>query len=84
MNTSIMAERQAKAIQALQEQVARLGGAFALPTQRAPNPGVKHVLTLEALAAALAGIEPPAAPAAAESVPGEGDAPAPKAKRGKG
>ena len=56
MNTGIMAERQAKAIQAIADEVIRLGGRFEQPSGRAPNPQVKHTLTLEAVAAALAGI----------------------------
>ncbi len=60
MNTGIMAERQAKAIQAIADEVIRLGGRFEQPSGRAPNPQVKHTLTLEAVAAALAGIAAPA------------------------
>lgn len=56
MNTTIMAERQAKALQTIIAQVARLGGRLETPTGRAPNPQVKHTLLLEAVAAALVGI----------------------------
>lgn len=56
MNTTIMAERQAKALQAIAAEVARLGGRMEPAAGRAPNPQVKHTLTLEAIAAALAGI----------------------------
>lgn len=56
MNTTIMAERQAKAVQAIAEAVTRLGGTFTAPTGRVPNPATKHVLYLEALVEALDGI----------------------------
>lgn len=60
MNTTVMAERQAKALNAIVEEVARLGGRLDMPTVRAPNPQVKHTLLLETVAAALAGIGAPA------------------------
>lgn len=59
MNTTVMAERQARAMQAIEAEVVRLGGQYAAPVGRAPNPQVKHTLTLEAVAAALAGIGAP-------------------------
>lgn len=81
MNTTIMAERQAKALAAIEAEVARLGGRLEGISGRAPNPQVKHTLQLEAVAAALAGIgagggveegmvtdAPPAPPAEVEPV----------------
>jgi hypothetical protein len=83
MNTTVMAERQAKAIQAIQDATARLGGQLTIPAVRAPNPATKQVLILEAIAAALAGIELPAAPEAPPETapPQEPEAPAPKPRR---
>ena len=64
MNSSAIAERQAKAIQAISEHTARLGGLLVQPTVRASGPAAKYVLMLEAIAQALAGIEnAPTAPA---------------------
>jgi hypothetical protein len=82
-----MAERQAKAIQAIQDATARLGGQLTIPAVRAPNPATKQVLLLEAIAEALAGIELPAAtgtPASgqqSEEAPVKPESPAPKPKR---
>ena len=56
MNTTIMAERQAKAIATIAAEVERLGGRLETTAARAPNPQVKHTLLLETVAAALAGI----------------------------
>ncbi len=67
MNSTILAERQAKAIQAIQAETARLGGEYVQPTQRVDSPATKYTLMLEAIAQALASIptavpspEPPA------------------------
>ncbi|MBX7251537.1 MAG: hypothetical protein K1X50_06090 [Candidatus Promineofilum sp.] len=99
MNTTIMAERQAKALQSIMAEVERLGGRFEQPTARVSGPQVKMMLLLEAVAAALAGIdagggvvesqvaEAPPAPAEVEPVEASSsvvkEPPAPKAKRGK-
>lgn len=56
MNSTIQAERQAKALQAIAAEVERLGGRLEPSAGRAPNPQVKHTLLLESVAAALAGI----------------------------
>lgn len=69
MNSTILAERQAKAIQAIQAETARLGGTYVQPTQRVDSPATKYTLMLEAIAQALASInielqpspDPPAA-----------------------
>lgn len=68
MNTTIMAERQAKALATIVAEVERLGGRLEPPAGRAPNPQVKHTLQLEALAAALAGIGAPSGAAEVEPV----------------
>lgn len=73
MNTTIMAERQAKALQEIAAQVERLGGRLEPITTRAPNPQVKHTLLLESVAAALVGIG--AGEDVAESVVTEAPAP---------
>lgn len=88
MNTTVMAERQAKALNAIVEEVARLGGRLDMPTVRAPNPQVKHTLLLETVAAALAGIGAPTGNVETEPVEAvipvvKESAAAPKAKRGK-
>ena len=72
MNSTILAERQAKAIQAIQEHTARLGGEYIQPSQRANSPAVKYVLILEEVARALSEIEqklptPPDEPVALEA-----------------
>ena len=59
MNTTIMAERQAKALAAIREHTERLGGRLEMPTGPAPNPQVKFTLLLEAVAKALEAIELP-------------------------
>ena len=64
MNTTAMAERTAKAVDAIRAEVERLGGQLEMPSVRVPNPQVKHTLTLEAIAAGLAGIAAPQPPAA--------------------
>ena len=92
MNTTIMAERQAKALAAIREHTERLGGRLEMPTGPAPNPQVKFTLLLEAVAKALDGlmapgevaetvtvVEQPAAPKAADEPKS-----APKAKQAKG
>lgn len=56
MNSTILAERQAKAIQAIQAETARLGGTYVQPTQRVDSPATKYTLMLEAIARALASI----------------------------
>lgn len=56
MNSSILAERTAKAMQAIQAEVARLGGVMTPPTGSFRDPATKHALTLEAIAQALKGI----------------------------
>lgn len=58
MNASIMATRQAIAIQNIEEQVKRLGGEIVSPSGRG-EPGVKQLLLLEAIGNALATIEIP-------------------------
>jgi len=68
MNTTVMAERQAKALNAIVEEVARLGGRLDMPTVRAPNPQVKFTLLLEAVAAGLACIGAPTGNAETEPV----------------
>ncbi len=57
MNSTILAERQAKAIQAIREHAARLGGEYVQPTARVDSPATKYVLILEAVVSALAGID---------------------------
>ena len=92
MNTTIMAERQAKALAAIREHTERLGGRLEMPTGPAPNPQVKFTLLLEAVAKALDGlmapgevaetvtvVEQPAAPEVADE-----PKPAPKGKQAKG
>lgn len=89
MNTTVMAERQAKALNAIVEEVARLGGRLDMPAVRAPNPQVKFTLLLEAVAAGLAGIGATAGDVETEPVEAviavvkEPAAPTPKGKRGK-
>lgn len=88
MNTTIMAERQAKALQTIEAEVVRLGGQMEPISGRAPNPQVKHTLQLEAVAAALAGIGAPAGNVETEPVEAviavvKEPAAAPKGKRGK-
>lgn len=56
MNSTILAERQAKAIQAIQAETARLGGEYVQPTKRVDSPATKYTLMLEAIAQALASI----------------------------
>lgn len=73
MNSTVIAERQAIAIQAIQRETARLGGEFALPGYRASSPAAKYVLILEAVAQALSEIgqvlpTPPDAPMEPEPV----------------
>jgi len=88
MNTTAMAERTAKAVDAIRADVERLGGQLEMPMARFPNPAVKHTLTLEAIAAALAGIG--ASPEGAAVEPAEAvvavaaEPDTPKGKRGKG
>lgn len=88
MNTTIMAERQAKALQTIEAEVVRLGGQMAPISGRAPNPQVKHTLQLEAVAGALAGIGAPAGNVETEPVEAviavvKEPPAAPKGKRGK-
>ncbi len=69
MNSTILAERQAKAIQAIQAETARLGGEYVQPTQRVDSPATKYTLMLEAIATALASIgREPASPEPAPTV----------------
>lgn len=88
MNTTAMAERTAKAMDAIRAEVERLGGRLEMPMARFPNPAVKHTLTLEAIAAALASIGAPPEGAAVEPVEAviavAVEPPTPKGKRGKG
>lgn len=56
MNATIMAQRSAQATQRIAAETERLGGRLEIPAVRAPNPEVKAVLTLEAIADALAAI----------------------------
>lgn len=85
MNSTIMVERQAKALQVIAAEVERLGGRLEPATVRAPNPQVRQLLLLEAVAAALAGIGAPAGNVETEPVEAViavvKDAPAPKGKR---
>ena len=57
MNSTILAERQALAIQAITEHTRRLGGEYVQPVQRVDSPATKYTLMLEAIAQALASIE---------------------------
>ena len=90
MNTTAMAERTAKAVDAIRAEVERLGGRLEMPSVRVPNPQVKHTLTLEAIAAALAGIGAPPEGADVEpveaviAVVAEPTPPEPKGKRSGG
>ena len=90
MNTTAMAERTAKAVDAIRAEVERLGGRLEMPSVRVPNPQVKHTLMLEAIAAALAGIGAPPEGAAVEpveaviAVVAEPTTPEPKGKRSGG
>jgi len=68
MNTTVMAERQAKAMQAIEAEVVRLGGQYVAPVGRVSGPQAKMTLTLEAIAAALAGIGAPSGAAEVEPV----------------
>jgi hypothetical protein len=63
-----MAERTAKAIEAIRAETERLGGRLVMPTARANSPAAKHTLLLEAIAEALAGIGAPGEGAAVEPV----------------
>lgn len=81
MNTTIMAERQAKALNTIAAEVERLGGRLDVPSVRPPNPQVKFTLLLEAVAAGLAGI---GAVAGDEDTPPAVKEPAaPRGRRGK-
>ena len=93
MNSSIMAERQAKALATIAAEVERLGGRLEPVTARAPNPQVKFTLLLEAVAKALEAIELPEFDLTIEEPDGRqtvihaaADEPksAPKAKQAKG
>ena len=93
MNSSIMAERQAKALATIAAEVERLGGRLEPVTARAPNPQVKHTLLLETVAKALEAIELPEFDLTIEEPDGRqtvihaaADEPksAPKAKQAKG
>ena len=68
MNMTVMAERQARALLAIEAEVTRLGGRLEPAAGRAPNPQVKHTLQLEAIAAALTGIGAPSGTAETEPV----------------
>ena len=83
MNSTILAERQAVAIQAITAHVARLGGEYVQPTARANGPAAKYVLILEAIARALASINQDAPPPAdaPEAVTVEPEKPKTAAKR---
>lgn len=59
MNQTVLAERQAKAVQAIESETQRLGGELSLPAVRAKDSATAQVLLLEAIVAALAGIELP-------------------------
>lgn len=59
MNQTILVERQAKAIAAIESETKRLGGELSLPAVRAKDSAAGQVLLLEAIAEALAGIELP-------------------------
>ena len=78
MNSSIQAERLAKAIEAITVETKRLGGRFEMPAGRFPDPATKYTLILEAVGAALAAIGAPPAEGAAVVV--EPDAPQATAK----
>lgn len=59
MNSSILAERTAKAVQAIQAHTERLGGKLVMPTRAFPDQATKHALVLEAIVEGLAGISAP-------------------------
>lgn len=98
MNSRILAERTALAMQAIQAEVERLGGRYTPPSGSFRDPATKHALTLEAIATALAGIAaggdeatagvtegPPAAVEPVEAIISVvKEPPAPKTRRGKG
>lgn len=83
MNTTVMAERQARAVLAIQAETERLGGQLVMPTARANNPAAKHTLLLEAIAEALAGIAAPTVDADSQAEAEPESKAAPKGKRGK-
>ena len=68
MNASIQATRLAIAIQNIEAHVKRLGGEVSLPSGRG-DVATKQVLTLEAIANALSGIEIQQAEPVAEPKP---------------
>lgn len=78
MNSTILAERQAKAIQAIQAETARLGGEYVQPTQRVDSPATKYTLMLEAIAQALASIERELPPSPELPTADEPEKPAPR------
>lgn len=89
MNSTILAERQAKAIQSIQAETARLGGEYVQPTGRVDSPATKYTLILEAIAQALAGIEiklqpSPDDPPAVDAEPADEPKATPKASKRKG
>lgn len=84
MNSTILSERQAKAIQSIQAETARLGGEYVQPAGRVDSPATKYTLILEAIAQALAGIEiklqsSPDDPAVVDAEPADEPADEPKA-----
>ena len=56
MNSTAVATRQAKAIEQIAQETARLGGKLTPPTGRVSSPAARTVLLLEAIADALAAI----------------------------
>lgn len=56
MNSTAIATRQARAIEKIAQETARLGGEFVQPVGRVSSPAARTVLLLEAIAAALAAI----------------------------
>jgi hypothetical protein len=68
MNATILAERTAKAIAAVEAETRRLGGQLTLPSTRGDT-AHRHLFMLEAIGAALAGIGgEPAGPHEVEAV----------------
>lgn len=68
MNSSIQAERLAKAIEAITSETERLGGRFEMPSGRVRDTATKYTLILEAVGAALAAIGAPSGEVEVEPV----------------
>lgn len=69
MNASILAERTAKALAAIEAETRRLGGELTITPSRG-DAAHRNLLTLEAIAAALGGVGNAAAGSVAEYTPG--------------